>query len=50
MSLSRPTINKHLVIFFGKMDVVDALRVIGGAFSERCFVNQSGRGTGARTE
>lgn len=29
MGLSRLTINKHLAIFFGKMDVVDALTVIG---------------------
>lgn len=29
MGLPRPTVNKHLVIFFGKMDVEDALPVIG---------------------
>lgn len=48
MSLSRPTINKHLVIFFGKMDVVGALRVIGGVYSEWSFVNQSRRETGTK--
>ena len=53
MGLSGLTVNKHLVIFFGKMDGVDALTVTGGfRVSRAAWISHAGRqgqrtGTGA---